>query len=149
MKAVEFGKVAAGAEAQRLQSMGLRIARRLAFLVVAALFGFFALISAHVTLWAICFGPLHTGPVWASVIVLGLDLLCAVILFMLGRSKQAGIAEVEARITRDRNLAAMKNAFAFSAVTATVVGPAGRMAGRGLLGLFRGRRSRTRSRWSR
>jgi len=146
MKAVDFGKIAAAAEAQRLQRVGLRYAQRIAFLVVAALFGLFVLISAHVTLWVICEGPWHTGKVWASLIVLGVDILLTLVFVLLGRSKQAGMAEIEARMTRDRNLAAMKNALALSAVTATVVGPAGRMAGRGILDALRGRLGRRRTR---
>lgn len=145
MKAVELGKVAAAAEAQRLQRMGLRYAQRAAFLVVAAAFGFFALISLHVFLWVLCYGPWNTGKVWASVIVLAFDVVAAGIFLLLGRGKQAGTAEIEARMTRDRNLAAMRNAFALSAVTATVVGPAGRMAGRGVLNMFRGRTRARRS----
>ncbi len=144
MKAVEFGKLAAAAEARRWQSIGLRYARRIAFLVVAALFGLFTLISAHVLLWVLCDGPWHTGKVWASVIVLAVDILLAAIFVLLGRGKQPSITEIEARMVRDQNLASMKNALAFSAVTATVVGPAGRMAGRGLLDLVSGRARRRR-----
>ena len=146
MKAVDYGKDAASAEVQRLQRLALRFATRLAFLVVAALFGLFTLISAHVLLWMLCYGPWHTGRVWASLIVLGVDLLFMAIFVVLGRSRQPTAAEIEARIARDRNLAAMRSAFAMSAVTATVVGPAGRMAGRGIVDLFRSRLSRRRER---
>ncbi len=153
MKAVEFGKVAATAEAQRLQRVGLRYAKRVAFLVVAGLFGLFALISAHVTLWMIFYGPFGISKVWSSVIVLGLDLLVAGVFLLLGRSNQPGPGEIKARMVRDRNLEAMKSALAFGAVSATVFGPPGRMAGRGILDLIRGRFSRrrppvrARSRW--
>ncbi len=142
MKLVDHGKDAASAEVQRLQRLALRYAIRVAFLVVAALFALFTLISAHVLLWVICYGPWHTGRVWASVIVLGVDLLFTVLFVVLGRSRQASAAEIEARIRRDRDLAAMRNAFAISAVAATVVGPAGRMAGRGMWGMLRGGRRR-------
>ncbi len=145
MKAVEYGKAAASAEARRLQSIALRYGLRVAFLVVAALFGLFTLISAHVTLWVICYGPWHTGKVWASLIVLALDILLTGVFVLLGRGKQPSVAEIEARMTRDRNLTAMKNAVALSTVTATVVGPAGRMAGRSIVGALRGRWSRRRS----
>ena len=144
MKPVELGKEAAASEVQRLQYLVLRYAMRLGFLAVAAFFGLFALISLHVLLWVVCYGPWHTGKVWASVIMLGVDVLFAGIFVLLGRSRQASAAEIEARIARDRNLAAMRSAFAMSAVTATVVGPAGRMAGRGILDLFRSRMRRRR-----
>ena len=142
MKLVDHGRDAASAEVQRLQRLALRYATRVAFLVVAALFGLFTLMSAHVLLWMICYGPWHTGKVWASVIVLGVDILFMAIFVVLGRGKPAGAAEIEARMRRDRDLAAMRNAFAISAVAATVVGPAGRMAGRGMWGLLRDRRRR-------
>ncbi len=142
MKLVDHGKAAASAEVQRLQRVALRYAMRLAFLVVAALFGLFTLMAAHVLLWMICYGPWHTGKVWASLIVLGVDALFTLIFVVLGRGRPAGAVEIEARMRRDRDLAAMRNAFAISAVAATVVGPAGRMAGRGLWGLLRDRRRR-------
>ncbi len=142
MKLVDHGRDAASAEVQRLQRVALRYAMRVAFLVVAALFGLFTLMSAHVLLWMICYGPWHTGRVWASVIVLAVDILFMAIFVVLGRGKPAGAAEIEARIRRDRELAAMRNAFAISAVAATVVGPAGRMAGRGVWGMLRDRRRR-------
>ena len=142
MKLVDHGRDAASAEVQRLQRVALRYAMRMAFLVVAALFGLFTLMSAHLLLWMICYGPWHTGKVWASVILLGVDILFLAIFFVLGRGKPAGAVEIEARIRRDRELAAMRNAFAISAVAATVVGPAGRMAGRGVWSLLRDRRRR-------
>ncbi len=142
MKLVDHGRDAASAEVQRLQRLALRYAVRVAFLVVAALFGLFTLISAHVLLWVICYGPWHTGRVWASLIVLGVDILFMAIFALLGRRRAAGAVEIEARMRRDRDLLAMRNAFAISAVAATVVGPAGRMVGRGAWGMFRGRRRR-------
>lgn len=142
MKAVEYGKEAASAEVRRLQRVMVRYAIRVGFLVVAALFGLFALFSAHILLWMLCYGPWHTGKVWASVIVLGVDVLFAAVFVFLGRGKRASIVEVEARMERDRNIAAMRSALAFSAVTATVMGPAGRAVGRSAWGLLKGRRNR-------
>ncbi len=142
MKLVDHGRAAASAEVQRLQRLALRYAVRVAFLVMAALFALFTLIAAHVLLWVICFGPWHTGRVWASVIVFGVDILFTVVFLVLGRGKAPGAVELDARIRRDRDLVAMRNAFAMSAVAATVVGPAGRMAGRGVWGMLRSRRRR-------
>ena len=146
MKAVDFGKLAAAAEVQRLERLGLRYARRAAFLVVAALFGLFALISAHVLLWVLCDGPWNTGKVWASLIVLAVDVLFGVVFVALGRSKGPSVAELQARVTRDENLGAMRSALALNAVSGTVMGPAGRMAGRGVMELVRGRMRRRRER---
>ena len=108
------------------------------------MFGFFALVAVHVVIWTLCDGPWNTGKVWASVIVLGFDILVAVILVLLGRGRLPDPIEVEARITRDRSISELRNTLAMTAVTTAVAGPAGRFAGRTAWGalrkLVRGRR---------
>ncbi len=144
MKAVDLAKIAATAEALRLRRQALRIGRQAGFLAVAGLFGFFALVALHVVLWTLCDGPWNTGKVWASVIVLGFDVLVAVILVLLGRGRLPDPIEVEARITRDRSISELRSTLAMTAVTSAVAGPAGRFAGRTAWGaarkLIRGRR---------
>ena len=130
MRTVELAKVAAAAEALRLKRYALRLGRQAAFLVVAGLFGLFALIFLHVVLWTLCDGPWNTGKVWASVIVLAVDVLIAGVMVMLGRGKLPDPLEVEARITRDRSISELKSALAMTAATSVVAGPAGRFAGR-------------------
>ena len=130
MRAVELAKIAAAAEALRLKRQAFRFGRQAAFLVVGGLFGLFALIVLHVVLWTLCDGPWNTGKVWASVIVLVVDLVVAGVLVLLGRGKLPDPLEVEARITRDRSLSELKSALAITAATSVVVGPAGRFAGR-------------------
>ena len=130
MKAVDLAKIAATAEALRLRRHAMRLGRQAAFLAIAGLFGFFALIAVHVVLWTLCDGPWNTGRVWASVIVLGVDVVAAVVLVLLGRGKLPDPIEVEARITRDRSLSELRSALAMTAVTTAVAGPAGRFAGR-------------------
>ena len=146
MKAVDLARIAATAEALRLRRQALRIGRQVVFLVVAGLFGFFALIALHVVLWTLCDGPWNTGKVGASFIVLGVDVLVAVILVLLGRGKLPDPIEVEARITRDRSISELRSTLAMTAVTSAVAGPAGRFAGRTAWGavrkLVRGRRRR-------
>ncbi|MCQ8239248.1 hypothetical protein [Rhizosaccharibacter radicis] len=137
MRVVELGKVAASAEALRLRRMGMRLGRQAAFLVLAALFGLFALISLHVVLFALCDGPWNLGNVGSSFVLLGFDAVVAIVLVLLGRGKGADAVEIEARITRDRSLAEMRSAAALTAVTTTVAGPVGRMAGRTAWGLVR------------
>jgi hypothetical protein len=130
MRVIELGKVAASAEALRLRRMAMRLGRQVAFLVVAGLFGFFALLSLHVVLYTLCDGPWNLGHVGSAFVLLGFDVLVAVILVLLARGKGADAIEIEARITRDRSLSEMKSAAALTAVTTTVAGPVGRMAGR-------------------
>lgn len=138
MRAVDLAKVAASAEALRLRRMVLRFGMQAAFLAIAGLFGLFALIFLHVMLWMICYGPWNTGKVWASVIVVLFDVVIAGILLLLGRGKLPDPIEVEARITRDRSLSELRSAVAITALTGTVTGPAGRLAGRTAWRAFRG-----------
>lgn len=132
MKVVDLAKVAAGAEALRFRRQLLRYGRQVAFLIVAGVFGLFALIALHVVLWTICYGPWNFGKVWASVTVFAVDLILAVVLLLLGRGKLPDPIEIEARITRDRTLSELRNAVALTAVTTAVTGPAGRLAGRSI-----------------
>ncbi len=137
MKAVDLAKVAAAAEGLRIKKQALRIGRQIAFLVLAAVFGFFALVGFHVVLWTICYGPWDFGRVGASLGVFGFDLVIALVLVLLGRSRAPSMAEVEARITRDRTISELKSAVALTAVASTVTGPAGRFAARSAWGLVR------------
>ena len=143
MRTVDLAKVAAIAEALRLRRMMRRFGLQAAFLAVAGLFGLFALIFLHVLLWMLCYGPWNTGKVWASVVVVLFDVVIAGILLLLGRGKLADPIEVEARITRDRSLSELRSAVAITALTGTVTGPAGRLAGRtawrAVRGLLQGR----------
>lgn len=137
MKAVELARVAASAEALRLRRQLFRYGRQAAFLAVAAVFGVFAAVFLHVILWELCAGPWHLGPVWASVIVFGVDLLFAVVMLLLGRGKGIDPVELQARITRDRSLSELRSALAFGAIAATATGPVGRLAGRTVWGTVR------------
>lgn len=138
MRAVDLTKIAASAEALRLRRHMFRLVRQAGFLAIAAIFGFFALISLHVVLWTLCYGPWGTGKVWASVIVLAVDVIVAGILLLFGRGKLPDPIEVEARITRDRSLSELRSALAMTALAGTVTGPAGRLAGRTAWKAFRG-----------
>ncbi len=126
MKVVDLTRIAAAAEALRIKRQILRYGKQVAFLAAAAIVGLFALGVVHVLLWVVCDGPWNTGRVWATVIVLAVDVVTIGILLLLGRSRLADPIEVEARITRDRSLSELRNAVALTAVT----GPAGRYAGR-------------------
>lgn len=146
MRAVELAKVAAAAEALRFKRQMFRYGRQAAYLAVAGLFGLFALLSLHVLIWMVCYGPWHTGKVWASIIVLLFDVVIAGVLALLGRGKMADPVEVEARITRDRSISELKSALVMTAMVGTVTGPAGRFAGRtawsGVRGVFSRKRAR-------
>ncbi len=141
MRVVELARIAAAAEALRIKRQVLRYGKQVGFLAAAAVFGLFALGVAHVLLWVLCDGPWNTGRVWATLIVLAVDVVIIGVLLLLGRTRLADPLEVEARITRDRSLSELRNAAALTAVTA----PAGRYVGRtawsGVRRLFRRRRT--------
>lgn len=137
MRGIELGKVAAQAELLRVKRIARRTGTQIVAFVVAGLFGLFALAFLHVLAWQALARPDAVGPIWASAIVLAVDLVIALIGLMLGRGKIADPIEIEARITRDRSLTEMRNAFAFTALTAALTGPIGRRAGMALVGLIR------------
>ena len=140
MKVVELTRIAAAAEALRIKRQILRYGRQAAFLVAAAIVGLFALGVVHVLLWMVCDGPWNTGRIWATVIVLAVDVVMIGILLLLGRGRLADPLEVEARITRDRSLSELRNAVALTAATGPVGRYAGRTAWSGVSRLFRRRR---------
>jgi hypothetical protein len=130
MKVTELGQSVLEAQGKILQRMALRIGRQVAYLVVAAVFGFFAIISGHGLLWALFVDAFHMSHLSAAAIVFGLDLLFAVIFVLLGRRTIPDPVEIDARIRRDRKMAAFKQAVTISAFTSILLGPVGRFTGR-------------------
>ena len=106
MRGVELAKVAAQAEKLRLQRLARRQALRVVFAIAAGVFGFAALAWAEVTVWF----PLRnaTAPVWASLILFGIDLVPALILLGLALSSEPSAVEREAVLVRADALARMR-----------------------------------------
>ena len=75
MRTLELGKIAAQAEKIRLQQLAWRQTRRIIYLAVAAIFAMGAIGMAHVLLWNVL--SLKLGSVWASAILLGIDIIVA------------------------------------------------------------------------
>ena len=145
MRTVRLARAALDAQLVIAKSAGRKAARQAAFLVVAALFGLFALGLLHVAAYVALSVSAHIAPVWSALIVVGADLLVTVVALVLARSGGPDAVSIEARITRDRALSDIRASLAI----ATLTGPAGRLAGRGALGVLRSlfvRRSRTRRR---
>ena len=133
MRVVDLGRTALQAELARYKAFALRNVRRVILLVAAGLFGLFALAAAEFGLFLVLHLDAGITPAWSAVIVGGLDLALALLLALAGSAGGPGPAEIEARMTRDRALGELRSAVAL----ATVTGPAGRLAGRGVLGLIR------------
>ncbi len=145
MRIVDLGRTAVQAEVLRYKALALRNVRRVVLIAAAGVFGLFALAGAEFALFFVLDLDAGITPAWSAVIVGGIDVAFALVLVLAGSAGGQGAVEIEARITRDRALGELRRAAAFS----TVTGPAGRLAGRGVLGLIRtafARRRRRRSR---
>lgn len=126
MRIFELGRSALHAQSHLMQQMAIRLGKQVAFLVAAAVFGFFALISGHGLLWALFLFTFHWGPVTAAFGVFALDVIFALICVLFGRRSYLTTAEVEARIARNRCATQMRESVTLAAVTATVAGSLGR-----------------------
>jgi hypothetical protein len=102
MKALNLAKVAGRAELLRLKGLAARQVRRVAYGAGALLFMIGALLLGHVAAWQVLVR--YVGTVWATVILLGIDLLIAILLGMLAARSQPSTLEVEAETIRRRAL---------------------------------------------
>lgn len=130
MKVIDVGQEALQAQGQVIQRAALRIGRRVAYFVIAAIFGFFALVSLHGVLWAFAFTALHFSALGAACSVLGVDVLFIVIFALLGLRRVADPVEFEARVRRDRKFMELKQEIAISTLIGILLGPVGRFTGR-------------------
>ena len=132
IRALRLARAALDAQIVIAKSAGRQTARRASFLAVAALFGLFALGLLHVAAYLALAVSANIAPVWSALIVVGCDgLICGVAL-ILARSGGPDAIAIEARMTRDRALSDIRGSLAI----ATLTGPAGRLAGRGVVGLL-------------
>lgn len=131
MRTLRLAQVAAQAEGLIVKRTALRYGKRAAYGVVAAVFALALLVMVHVAGWFALtqFGGIT--PFWSSVIVLGVDLLFAGLFGLLARGTLPDPVEREARELRDRSLLELRN----TALLGFALGPAGRVAGRGVFGV--------------
>lgn len=137
MKVIDVGQEALQAQGEVLQRVAMRIGRRVAYFVIAAIFGLFALVSFHAVLWAFAYSVLHFSAFAAACSVLGLDLLFVIIFGLLGTRNIADPVEYEARLRRDRKFIEFKQTLALSTLLGLLVGPVGRFTGRQLFDILR------------
>ena len=93
---------------------------RAAYGAGAAVFGIAVLVGLHVTLWT--FLLTKVSPVWASVIVVGVDVVIAGVLVLLAMRNTPGAVEEEARNIRTQAITEVKRSM-------TVLGMASEMGG--------------------
>ncbi|MBS1104281.1 hypothetical protein JK202_14920 [Gluconobacter sp. Dm-62] len=137
MKPIELGQDVLSAQGQILSRSAMRIGRRVAYGIVAAVFLLFTAVSFHGFLWAFFVDVAGLSLVKAALCVIGVDLLFVVIFGLLAARSIPDPVEIEARIRRDRKLAEFKQSVAMAALTGLVFGPAGRFTIKRLLGIVR------------
>lgn len=137
MKPIELGQDVLSAQGQILSRSAMRIGRRVAYGIIAAVFLLFTALSFHGFLWAFFINVAGLSYVKSALCVIGVDLLFVVIFGLLAARSIPDPIEIEARIRRDRKLIELKQAVAMTALTGLVFGPAGRFTIKRILGIVR------------
>jgi hypothetical protein len=114
MRAVRLVKVAAEAEILRIQHMLKRQGMRVAFGLVAVVFGLGVLVLANVAAWQLL--RLYVSPISATLILLGVNLVLAAIFGMLAARSSPGRAEREALAIRRRAVNEARSSLALGAL---------------------------------
>jgi hypothetical protein len=114
MRAVNLAKVGAEAEILRLRHLLKRQGKRAAFGLVAVLFALGVLVLAHVAGWQVL--RMYVPPIYASLILLGVDLVIAAIFGSLAARSSPSGAERDALAIRQRALHEARNSLALGAL---------------------------------
>jgi hypothetical protein len=114
MRAVNLTKVAAEAEILRIQHMLKRQGMRAAFGLVAVLFVLGVLVLAHIAGWQVL--RLYAPPIYATLILLGVDLVIAAIFGILAARSSPSHHEREALAIRQRALHEARSSLALGAL---------------------------------
>lgn len=124
MRALRLARVAAEAEVLRTRRRVRRTAIRAGFVAVAAVFAVAALCFGHV---AVFMAIRHSlGSTSAALVVLGVDLLIAVICVLVASTSSPDRIELEALQVRERALQQLEE----MAATAAMMAPLARLLGR-------------------
>lgn len=120
MRSVELAKVAAAAETLRLRRIASRQGMRAAYGAGAAVFAIGALVLIHVVIFQVL-TPWLVAPIWASVILLAIDLIAAGVLYTMARSNAPDAIETEALEVRRQAVAELRKATTFMALAGETV----------------------------
>ena len=116
---------AAEAERARLGLFAGRLARRAAFAALAGVFALAGFVCVELIVYFLIADAGGVLPVYTALIMLGGNLLLALLLLLVARSGAEGPAEREARIARNQAIADLRSSLAVAAV----VGSVGRAVG--------------------
>lgn len=114
MRAVDLAKIAVEAEILRIQHMLKRQGMRAAFGFVAVAFALGVLVLANVAGWQML--RLYVMPIYATLILLGINLLLAAMFGFLAAKSSPGHAEREALAIRQRALHEARSSLALGAL---------------------------------
>ena len=110
MRAVDFAKIAAEAELVRVRHMLKRQGMRVAFAAGAAVFAIGVLVLANIAVWQVV--RLHLDPIYASLILLGGNLVLALIFGGLAMRSTPSHTEREALDVRKQALTQLQQSVA-------------------------------------
>lgn len=119
MRTLRLVRVAAEAERLRLKRQLRRTIARVVMGVACAVFATAALCVAHVVVW-LALVP-HVSPLGAALILLGIDVVVAVVLGLVAASDRASAVESESRQIRQRALAELKTSFTLAILVRTAI----------------------------
>ena len=128
MRSVELARVALSAEALRLRRLARRQAFRAVYAIVALVFLLAVFFGLHVLLWMLL--QRWMEPVWATLIVVGVDLVLAVILGALALRGGSDAVEEEAREIKNQAVAELKRSLTLMGIIAQTTGMVFRMRAR-------------------
>lgn len=114
MRAVNLAKVAAEAEVLRIQRMLKRQGIRAAFGLAAMIFAVGVLVLAHIAGWQVL--RVHLQPIYATLILLGVDVLVTAIFGLLAARSSPGRDERDALAIRQRALQEARSSLALGAL---------------------------------
>jgi hypothetical protein len=114
MRAADLVKIAAQAELLRIQHMLKRQGMRAAFGLAAALFAIGVLVLANVAAWQVL--RFYISPIYATLIMLGINLVIAAMFGLLAARSSPSHAEREALAIRRRALGEARSSLALGAI---------------------------------
>jgi len=126
MRTLTLARLAAQAEVLVLRRQATAVARRAAYGAVAAVFGLGVLVLLHVAGYIALLQYALVSPFAATLVLLGVDVLFALLFGLLASGTITDPVLAEARLVRDQSLEQVRE----SLTLAALVRPAGRVLGR-------------------
>lgn len=114
MRSANLAKAALRAEILRYKYMAARQGKRAAFGMVGVVFAIGCLISLEIALWQIA--AMYVLPIYATLIVLGINLVIAAVFGILAMRSSPGQGEIDALDVRNTAVTALQRSLAFGAL---------------------------------